>query len=422
MDNKKLAVYGGPMAVRSGMRDRWRNVGWRETLKIVWYAVRDINTHFSASGPVKKFEDDFAALTDTRFALSMNSGTAALHSAYFAAGVNPGDEVIVPSYTFFASAAPILQCGARPVFCDIDAKTMTADPEDVAAKITDRTRAICVVHVWGNPAKMDRLVEVAREANVALIEDCSHAHGASYQGRPIGSWGDIGCFSLQGLKAVSGGEAGIAVTNNQEYFGRMLSLGHFGRTGNDTRQPSSLGKFSLGLKFRPHLYAMLLAEGSLPRLPELNRLRSRNYEILREELKSCEAVDVVEEYPESKRGGFLEFLIRYHPEKCSGLNPGAFAAAVRAEGVPLKVDRYKPLHRLPPFNSDLSDYGGPIAGLGNLADSAPSHLPVTETVCGQMLSMPAFAKVPAERMRAAAVAIRKVAELCANLHDFRIGA
>ena len=148
----------------------------------------------------------------------MNSGTAALHSAYFACGVRPGDEVIVPSYTFFASAAPMLPLGGRPIFCEIDPATLTADPADIERRITDKTRAICVVHVWGNPARMDAICEIAKRHNLRLIEDCSHAHGATYLGRPVGSWGDIGCFSLQGQKPVSGGEAGIAVTSDPVFM------------------------------------------------------------------------------------------------------------------------------------------------------------------------------------------------------------
>src|SRR2546430_676688 len=109
------------------------------------------------------------------------------------------------------------------------ARPLSADPDDVERRITPRTRAICVVHMWGNPAPMDRLADIARRHGVALIEDCSHAHGASYRGRPVGSWGDIGCFSLQGVKAVSGGEAGIAVTNDPLLFDRMLVLGHYRR-------------------------------------------------------------------------------------------------------------------------------------------------------------------------------------------------
>src|SRR4029453_10218039 len=102
----------------------------------------------------------------------------------------------------------------RPVFCDIDSRTLLADADDVEQRVTPRTRAICVVHLWGNPARLDRFVRISERHGVTLIEDCSHAHGAAFRGRPVGSWGQIGCFSLQGPKAVSGGEAGIAVTND----------------------------------------------------------------------------------------------------------------------------------------------------------------------------------------------------------------
>src|SRR5439155_921446 len=186
---------------------------------------------------------------------------------------------------------PILQCGGTPTFCDVDARTLTADPDDVERHITPRTRAICVVHMWGNPAPMDRFVEIARRHGVALIEDCSHAHGASYRRQPVGSWGDIGCFSLQGVKAVSGGEAGIAVTDDPLLFDRMLVLGHYGRLKHGQATKSfATDHISLGLKYRPHVYAILLALGTLSRLDELNRRRRRNYEILNTELAGCRAV------------------------------------------------------------------------------------------------------------------------------------
>src|SRR5439155_1690387 len=217
--SERLAIDGGRPAVSSAYRERWRSVRLRSAVSIAAHAWRDVNTVAAGEGPVADFEQAFARLCERRHALVMNSGTAALHSAYFAAGVGPGTEVIVPSYTFFASAAPILQCGGTPVFCDVDERTLTADPDDVARRITARTRAICVVHLWGNPAPMDRFAALARRHGLALIEDCSHAHGATYQGRPVGSWGDVGCFSLQGQKAVSGGEAGIAVRYDPAHAG-----------------------------------------------------------------------------------------------------------------------------------------------------------------------------------------------------------
>ena len=260
--------------MRARYRERWRSVRTRDIGAIGWYAARGVTTMPSGGGPVGRFEERFASATGARYALMMNSGTATLHSAFFAVGVKPGDEVIVPPYTFFATAAPILQLGGVPVFCDIDEETLTADPTDVERRITGRTRAICVVHVWGNPAPLDRFVDIARRHGVALVEDCSHAHGAFYRGRSVGRWGDVGCFSLQGNKPVTGGEAGVAITDSASYYDRMLALGHNGRTA--TQQAAGtfgLDNASLGLKYRPHLAAAAWALASLDRLDELNARR-----------------------------------------------------------------------------------------------------------------------------------------------------
>ena len=249
MSPDDLAIYGGTPAVKAPYRERWRQIRLSDVLPILAHARRDVSTLARGDGPIAEFEQRFAQLTRTTYALAMNSGTAALHSAYFAVGVKPGTEVIVPGYTFFATASPILQCGGRPVFCDVDPRTLLADADDVERRITPRTRAICVVHLWGNPAPLDRFVEIARRHGVALIEDCSHAHGACYRGVSVGSWGDIGCFSLQGPKAVSGGEAGIAVTNDPVLFDRMLVLGHYGRLkSGQARNTFDTDHISLGVR------------------------------------------------------------------------------------------------------------------------------------------------------------------------------
>lgn len=408
-------------------RERWRSVQPRDLIAIARYAYRDVNTEAKGRGPIAEFEKRFAELTHTKHALTMNSGTAALHSAYFAVGVGPGDEVIVPSYTFFASAAPILQCGGTPVFCDIEERTLTADPVDVERRITARTRAICVVHLWGNPAAMQRFVEIARRHDLALIEDCSHAHGAGYRGRPVGSFGDVGCFSLQGPKAVSGGEAGIAVTDDPVLFDRMLLLGHYGRLkkgqANDTFQTDHL---SLGLKYRPHLYAVLLARGSLSRLDELNRRRRRNYAILAAELEGCRAVSPIETTEGAIRGGFLEFILRYDPDHAGGWSRKQFIEAAKAEGVPIAEERYARIgdrgHMLceSPIFTTLDTWG-----LGGFLDgrrgSAPLRggydLPVTEGLAGSLMTMPPFTKVPERFVRECGRALRAVAERAAETAD-----
>ena len=328
--------------------------------------------------------------------------------------------MIVPAYTFFASAAPILQCGATPVFCDVDERTLTADPDDVERRISERTRAICVVHMWGNPAALDRLKEIARRHELALIEDCSHAHGATYQGRPVGSWGDVGCFSLQGAKAVSGGEAGIAVTSDPVLFDRMLLLGQYGRL----KKGQAAGTFatdylSLGVKYRPHLYAILLARGSLARLEELNRRRRANYELLERELAGCRAVSPIETAPGAVRGGFLEFILRYDPAFAGGLSCEAFIEAVAAEGVPIARERYsaigkrrRMLHQSPIFRGgDIYDL---VAGVEPFDAPVPERLPVTETLADTLMTIPPFTMVRSRFVRQCAAAIRKVADEAAS--------
>jgi dTDP-4-amino-4,6-dideoxygalactose transaminase len=419
-EQHRLAIDGGPRAVTAAYRERWRRVRVQDVARIARCAWRDVNTLTKAEGPIAEFEQSFARLTDTRHAVSMNSGTAALHSAYFAVGVRPGTEVIVPAYTFFASAAPILQCGATPVFCDVDERTLTADPDDVERRITERTRAICVVHMWGNPAALDRFKEIARRHELALIEDCSHAHGATYQGRPVGSWGDVGCFSLQGAKAVSGGEAGIAVTSDPVLFDRMLLLGQYGRL----KKCQAAGTFatdylSLGVKYRPHLYAILLARGSLARLPELNRRRRINYELLERELAGCRAVSPIETAPGAVRGGFLEFILRYDPAFAGGLSCEAFIEAVAAEGVPIARERYsaigkrrRMLHQSPIFRGgDIYDL---VAGAEPVDAPALERLRVTETLADTLMTIPPFTMVRSRFVRQCAAAISKVADEAAS--------
>jgi len=424
MNSNELAIFGGPRAVRTEYKESWRQVRRSDLNPILAAARDDINTEAKGEGPIAEFERQFAQLTGSQYALAMNSGTAALHSAYFALGVKPGTEVIVPGYTFFATAAPILQCGGRPVFCDVDPETLLADPDDVERRITPRTRAICVVHLWGNPAPMDRFVEIARRHNLGLIEDCSHAHGASYRNRPVGSWGDIGCFSLQGPKAVSAGEGGIAVTDNPVLFDRMLALGHYGRLkAGQAKNTFDTDYLTLGVKYRPHLYGILLATGSLSRLPELNRRRQRNYGILSEELVGCEAVQPIQTTPEAVRGGFLEFIIRYTPEKAGNWKSSEFLEAAQAEGVPISKERYarlgkskRMLSETPIFTTlDSTELGGYLEASRSPDNlQAQSDLPVVRNLAGRLLTLPPFTKVSERFVRECAAALRKVAAYAAS--------
>jgi len=176
----------------------------------------------SGSGPfVELFEAEFARFCGTHHALTCSSGTTALHLALMAVGVGPGDEVVVPSLTYIATANAVSYCGATPVFADADRDSWNAEADQLAPLITPRTKAIIVVHLYGNPVDMDPVLELAKRHDLAIIEDAAEAHGACYKGQKVGSMGDIGTFSFYGNKVMTTGEGGMVTTNDKALADRM---------------------------------------------------------------------------------------------------------------------------------------------------------------------------------------------------------
>jgi perosamine synthetase len=426
MESEKLAVEGGPKTVQGRMESRatalQRGLGLCVDLARMFpfLLLGGKTTITDGSGVVEKFEQAFRALTGADFALAMTNGTATLHSAYFAAGVGPGTEAIVPSYTWTASATPILQCGATPVFCDIDPRTLTADPDDIERRITERTRAICVVHVWGNPAEMDRIMDIAGRHHLIVIEDCSHAHGSTYKGKSVGRWGHIGCFSLNSSKPIDGGEAGIAVTSDPVLYDRMLLLGHFGRIqSGQAARTFNIGDMSLGMKYRPHVCAIQWAVQSLKRLQERNERGGRALQWLREELGDTTGLRAIEALPDAFRASCFNYLFDYELEQEGGPSRDQFVAAATAEGVPISVDRYTRmagtgvlLHQSPLFTSfDRRQLGGgcydPTRPWSEQCRSI--SLPVTESIAQRLVSMPYQLYLSKESyVRSCGRALRKV--------------
>ncbi|MCP5111728.1 MAG: aminotransferase class I/II-fold pyridoxal phosphate-dependent enzyme, partial [bacterium] len=226
--------------------DEWEQIG-NEEVKIAAEMTR--RNELSGGTPVvREFEKQWRERIGSRFCISVMNGTSALYSAYFGVGVGPGDEVICPVNTWICTISPVPLLGARPVFCDIDPETLQLDPADVARKITDKTRAICVVHLWGNICDLDAILAIAAERGIPVIEDCSHAHGASYKGRPCGAIGDVACWSLQGSKVVSAGEGGVLTTDNVDIFERACLVGQVNRVeGIDLVSPKYERHQPLGL-------------------------------------------------------------------------------------------------------------------------------------------------------------------------------
>jgi len=187
------------------------------------------SSQFALGSEVAAFEEEFARYCQARYAIGVNSGTSALHLALLAAGVGPGDEVITVPFTFVATVAAVCYTGARPVFVDIESRSFTMDPTKVECAITKKTKAIVPVHLYGQPADLDPILDIAREAGLIVIEDAAQAHGAEYKGRRVGSIGNIGCFSFYPGKNLGAyGEAGMIVTNSKKFDSTVRLLRNWG--------------------------------------------------------------------------------------------------------------------------------------------------------------------------------------------------
>ena len=229
--NLPVALGGAPVFVQTaesqGKLDQWRQVTEDEAQMVHEMTLRN---ELSGGTPiVREFEQTWRERHGTRFAISVINGTSAIHRAMFGVGIGPGDEVICPSYTWICSIAPAPMLMAKPVFSEVDPETLLIDPEDARRRITERTKAILAVHLWGNVCDMDGLMKLSEETGVPIIEDCAHAHGATYKGRPCGSIGQVGAWSLQGSKPVSGGEGGMVATDDVDIFERACLIGQVNR-------------------------------------------------------------------------------------------------------------------------------------------------------------------------------------------------
>lgn len=220
-------------------------------------AVVDVlQSDFLTTGPkIAEFEQTVADYVGAKYAVAISNGTSALHAAYFAAGIGPGDEVITTPLTFAASANCVLYCGGTPVFADVDPKTYNIDPEDIQRKITDRTKAIIAVHLAGQPCDMDAIHSIAREHGLIVIEDGAHALGSVYKGKKVGSMSDMTTFSFHPVKPITTGEGGMIVTDNEDFYKKMILFRSHGITRDDSMMTRNDGpwfyqQFDLGYNYR----------------------------------------------------------------------------------------------------------------------------------------------------------------------------
>ncbi len=233
-----------------------------------------LNSGILASGEwVKRFEDNFSKYIGTKYAVANSNGTAALDIALKALDLREGDEVIVPDFTFIATANAVLFQGAKPVFADIDKKTFDLDPADVIAKITSKTKAIIGVHLFGHPFNVKGIKEICEDHNLFFIEDCAQAHGADYKGKKVGSFGDLGCFSFYATKNMTTGEGGMVTTSAEELKRRLDLIINHG-------QSQKYLHTSLGYNYRLTNIQAAIGVAQLEKLDGFNEQRIKNAERL----------------------------------------------------------------------------------------------------------------------------------------------
>jgi len=402
MDNVGLAVHGGPKAVTVEPRENWP-----VPVDEIEAAVVDLVRRNVYSGDWQQtyfpFEKAFAEYVGAKYCVAQNNGTSTLAAAYFAAGVGPGDEVIHPAFTWVCSISPAVHLGAKPVFCEIDPKTLVIDPIDVERRITPRTRAITAVHLHGNVCDMDALMEIARKHNVFIIEDCSHSHGAEWDGKKVGTIGHVGCFSMQGDaltgKPVPAGEGGILTTNDSHLFDRVLAYCHLNRPGvvDQMADPTykALGETVLGLKFRAHPFALAVAGVWLKSLDDRNAKKAAYRQKIYDALADVPGLYPVDTPAKARPAGFYGGMyMLYEPSELGGLPVGEFVEALRAEGVDTHHRGYGVTHLYPWFAKGFDMYDG--RGIaqpmwGDYAGYQPGSLPVSEeTILNRIVGMPTF--------------------------------
>jgi perosamine synthetase len=415
--SEKPAILGGPPAVTSHFTSDWPKIGDEEIAAVVELMHQRVLSIYDRSGIIAEFEDAFAAYHGVRYALTHNAGTSALHAAFFAIGIGPGDEVIAPTYTFLATVMPILQCNGIPVLCDMDPETLNIDPDEIRKNITPQTRAIVVTHMWGHPVEMDAVCDIAQEYQLPVIEDCSHAHGATYRGRKVGTIGDIGAFSLEGHKPIVAGEGGMLITNNQDYYERAVLLGHFGdRAYQCVHLPDNrvFVDTGFGHKYRMHPLAAAIANVQLGHLDEWNAMRRENLDYMSQQLSHVKGIEPPTTRPHVTRGGYYGYKPLYNSQELANLPIELYIEALRAEGVQVKRPDSRPLHLLPLFQEGRDRFyhhNCPWACPHTKRNVTyqQGDLPVAERIYGRLLSLPTFTDPAKELIDQYAIAFAKVA-------------
>jgi len=341
---EKLALHGGTPAKKTNFPawpqfDESEEQALMEVLHSgIWWRTPGKQT--------LEFEQKFCNYQQAQYGIACTNGTAALEISIAALGIGLGDEVIVPDFTFVASASAVLFAGAMPVMVDIDPNTYCIDPELVEAAITARTKAVVAVHLGGHPADLDRLLAICQKHNLALIEDSAHAHGSEWKGHKVGSFGAAGAFSFQASKLMTAGEGGMIISNDEDLAMRIRSIHDCGR------MPDRwfYAHYIYGSNYRLSEWQGAVLLQQLSRLDNQIAIRTVNATFLDQALAEIEGIRPQALDPRVTCNGRYCYIFHYDARAFNGISTETFIKALNAEGIPTQAS-YPPVHQLDFFHN-----------------------------------------------------------------------
>jgi len=348
----KLALHGGA-PVRTKPWPQWPQWGDAERQQLE--AVLESGEWGGFNDVVGQFERAFANRHAANYCVTTVNGTLSLVAALHANGIGPGDEVIVPPYTFIATANAVNLVGARPVFVDIELETFNLDLAAVEAALTARTRAVIPVHFAGLPVDMDALMALANKHDLLVVEDAAHAHGSTWNGRPVGALGHVGSFSFQASKNLTAGEGGALLTNHAEIADAVWSYVNQGRAPERTAWYGHPNRGS-NLRLSGWQAGILLAQ--LERFDAQLQRRMENARRLHEFLAEVDGLQPARWDPRAESHAHHLFMMRYDPQGFNGVAREKFIEALTAEGVPCSPGYDRPLYQHPPLSGENSRVTG----------------------------------------------------------------
>ena len=316
------------------------------------------SSSFDGGKRVQQFEKLLSKFVKSKFAVAVNSGTAALQASLYSIDIKPGDEVLVPSFTFVATANSVKSVGAKPVFVDILKSNYTMDPSDLKKKITGRTKAIIPVHLYGHMAYMDEILEIAKKKHIKIIEDASQSLGSKLSSKHSGTFSHLGCFSMYAGKVITSGEGGAIVTDDKKLFEKLKQIRNHGLAKNNLTT-------TLGLNFRLSEIGAAIAKIQMKKLPRLLSERKKNAQILTELLKKDDIVLPVQRKNETVNWYLYTIAIKNRNKTMKDLN---------AAGIGARVYYYPPIHKTPYYKTKI-------------------RLPNTEWATSHVISLPVHPKV-----------------------------